>query len=165
MILYINGYKGQNSKKAIIFEKEFDAEHIIIDYDDMNSIKNGIKKIEEILKNKTPFIIASSTGAIVSQIFNVPQVLLNPLVEVEDLRALGCQNIAFLKELEMKEVFSKKMIILSRNDELLDYTKAKSKYEHKEFQNIIIKGDKHSITNIKELLGDLELYFNINNNC
>jgi len=126
-ILYINGYKGSNSKVQVlekIIGTNIDFE--LVDYDkDFN-----YDKIEERSKYYD-IIIGSSTGAYVArnicEKYNIPLISINPVIDIkETFNKLNANipNIPIPKFESLEE-----LIILGNNDELIDYNKTKEKMQ------------------------------------
>jgi hypothetical protein len=172
MILYIHGYNSSpNSAKAKFFKKIFP--NFISGSYDVNSPKLAIKQLSDtIKKNNVNFIIGSSLGGlyatILSQKFNIPALLINPLITdvSADLYKHFNLNSSYIEE--AKDI-SKNIIditninedlltiFLSKNDELLPYTltdkkfkKAKKYYFDDSHRFIYIKKYKDLILDITE---------------
>jgi len=150
-IVYINGYKGSNSSKAKFLYEKYNAKHIVLQND--FNIYEVCKTLNELKPN---IVVASSTGCFVTDSCNYNDAIfiyLNPLVELDDLVKIGA-DITNLKNLTKIE--KKPIVLLNKDDKLLDYKKAMQKY------NNIITFEKggHKFKNTKDLIKIIDKYTN-----
>ena len=142
-ITYINGYKGSSSSKAKFLSDKYNATHIILK--DSFNIDEICKALNEI---QPDIVIASSTGCFVVDNCNYNDatfIYLNPLVDLNDLVKIGADTTN-LKNLHTIE--KKPLVLLNKDDELLDYTKAIKKYNN----TTIFKNGGHRFTNTGDLI-------------
>lgn len=121
-VVYINGYKGQNSTKAIFLKDKYNATHIVL-----KDEFNPDEVCEQLSKIAPEVIIASSTGCFVAdscKYANGVFVYLNPLIDLDDLAQLT--DTTKLQHLTPKQ--KKIIVLINEDDELLDYKKAFKKY-------------------------------------
>lgn len=155
-ILYINGYKGSCKKAKILSEFLGPVDCDIIDYDNFD-----FEKVYEKAKNYD-LIISSSTGSYlgrcISEKNNIPLISMNPVIDLEDtFRKLNANppnppnppkipkpNFDCIEEL----------VLLNKNDELIDYKKTIERLKN---QSEIIVYDKgtHRFENIKDVKDDI----------
>ena len=141
-IVYINGYKGQNSKKAKLFKEKLNAIHIVL-----NDQFNTIEVCEQLNLIKPDIIIASSTGCYVADCCEYDDgifVYLNPLIDLDDLAKLT--DVSSLRELTRKD--KNTIVLVNEDDELLDYKKAIKMYNNIK----IFKYGGHRFKNIEDLM-------------
>jgi len=143
-IAYINGYNGRNSNKAKILKQKYNATHIVL------KNKLNIDKVCKKLKKLKPdIVVASSTGCYVADRCKYDKAIfiyLNPLTEIEFLEKLGA-NISHLKKTPTYK--KNRIVLLNKDDELLDYKKAKQFY--KDENVFIFKSGGHKFNNIEKL--------------
>jgi hypothetical protein len=141
-IVYINGYKGENSSKAGLLKDKFDAIHIVLK-DDFNP-KEVCKLLERIQPDIT---IASSTGCYVADACSYDKgifIYLNPLVELNDLAKLT--DTTKLKDL--KPISKNTLVLINIDDEILDHRKIVLKYSNYK----VFKKGGHRFKNFDDLV-------------
>jgi predicted esterase YcpF (UPF0227 family) len=154
-IAYINGFNGQNSSKAEWLKKHFNATHIVLE--NHLNIDEVCKKLKLL---KPDIVIASSTGGYIADRCEYDEgvfIYLNPLVEIDRLKTNYGVDVDYVKS---KKVYPKKRIVLlNKDDELLDYKKAKEYYKN---DNLFLfeKGGHRfkNLDDLKEVLQNIEVY-------
>lgn len=153
-ILYINGLKEnpELSKTYLYLKEHLNDEVIPCNWHYENGI--NVKEIEKCIKEHNPdIIIASSTGALIAENFDIPKILINPVIERKDLEKLFPEkDFSNLPE-RVKKFGNERIIILSKNDELLDYKKAINEYKN---DKIVLVDDKHRLENKEVILKEVE---------
>jgi len=155
-ILYINGIKFNNrvsntylNLKKILHEDEiYSCEW---QYND-----NVSQKIYECIKQIQPdLIVASSTAGLFATDFDVPIILINPVVDKNDLERLfpdkDFSNYPEKPSKKTKEI----SLILSKNDELLDYKKAQKFFKKTDLR---IVDDSHRLKNLTSLVNEINIH-------
>lgn len=161
-ILYVNGYKESNKpSKTYLWLKENLPNDKVVTCNWYYKDKIDLEKIHRcILKENPDIIVVSSTGGLIAEHFDIPKILINPVIERKDLEKLHPdKNFSNLPK-KIEKYGDVKIVILSKNDERLDYKKAL-----KEYPNAWIVNDKHrlndksvilkAINTLKEFLNDL----------
>jgi len=154
-IAYINGFNGQNSSKAEWLKRYFNATHIVLE--NHLNIDEVCKKLNLL---KPDIVIASSTGGYIADRCKYSDgvfIYLNPLVEIDRLKTNYGVDVDYVKS---KKVCPKKRIVLlNKDDELLDYQKAKEYYKN---DNVFLfeKGGHRfkNLYDLKEVLQNIEVY-------
>lgn len=146
-IAYINGYKGEKSKKYSELSKilNINIDHIVYKYSE-----NNIDEIKEQAKDYD-IIIASSTGAYIARDIcfelNIPLISLNPVIDIfETFGKIGepAPNIKphnFAKVLE-------EIVFLNKDDELVDYNKSKELFDKKNTWTVSFNKGTHRFNNL-----------------
>ena len=158
-ILYINGFKTDNKiSSTYLFLK--DKVKNIINYD-WNYYNFNLDDVKKLVNEERPdIIIANSTGALIAEEFDIPKILINPVVDKKDLEKLF--NLDFSKFPNNKKGNIRK-VILGKNDEVLDYKKVLEYYKN---DDIILVNDNHSLKNKKIILEELnKMVEYLNNFC
>ena len=157
-IAYINGYLGENSTKPKILSSLLDIkiDHLIWDHKD----KESIKKITKLAKDYD-LIIASSTGAYIArgicEMYNIPLVSLNPVVDIDDAIKLIESNGNALYSDDINSTGDEKLseiVFVTADDELLNYKKAINKYDNV----LVINEGGHRFNNLKAITTDLKMF-------
>jgi len=153
--MYVNGFREDNKFSNTYLklkEAGFDIEPCQWKYgDDVG------KKIDECIKRIKPdLIIASSTAGLFVTNYNMPVVLINPVVDRGDLEKLYSDKdfSSYPKKPANKSPYIK--VFLGENDEKLDYKKALEFFKNREF--IILKNEGHRLKDIKPLIEFLADY-------
>jgi len=153
-IVYINGFKTTSKpSNTYLFLKENlpNDEVKFCNWYYNNGI--NLEKIKECIKKENPdIIIASSTGGLIAEEFDIPKILINPVIERKDLEKLHPdKNFSNLPE-KVNHFGNIKIIILSKNDERLDYKKALNEYKN---NKIVLVNDTHRLKNKSIILQEL----------
>jgi len=154
-LMYVNGFR-ENDKLSSTYlrlkEVGFDIEPCQWKYgDDVG------KKIYECIKRIKPdLIIASSTAGLFVTDYDIPVVLINPVVDRMDLEKLYPDKDFSLypKKPTNKSPYIK--LFLGEKDEILNYKKALEFFKNREF--IILKNEGHRLKDIKPLIEFLADY-------
>ncbi len=172
MILYIHGFAScGNSNKTQLLRESFDGvlcPDIPVDPDEAISFLHRL-----ILDNDVELIIGSSLGgfyaAHLAERFQIKAVLLNPstqpfitLVPYVGTNKFFCSGETFewTKEhitklfsyaISKDSIKAPVLVLLQKDDEVLDYTKAAEFYEN--YEVIIQEGGNHRFENLDEYIG------------
>jgi len=158
-IVYINGYKETpKPSSTYLYLKKNLHEDVVIPcnwyYNNDGINMNRIKKCIE--EEKPDIIVVSSTGGLIAEEFDIPKILINPVVERKDLEKLHPNKDFSNLSKAIKHNKDIKIVILSKNDERLGYKKALEIYP-----DAIIVDDKHRLNNKEVILVQLNLLKNI----
>ena len=154
--LYINGFKTDDRvSSTYLFLKNKIKDLINYDCNYYNFNLDDVKKLVD--EERPDIIIANSTGALIAEEFDIPKILIDPVVDKKDLEKLF--NLDFSKFPNNKKGNIRK-VILGKNDEVLDYKKILKYYKN---DDIILVNDSHSLKNkdvIIDELNKMEQYLN-----
>lgn len=186
MILYIHGFKSTGNARKAGELKEYFQNKIIVESPTLDiSPEKAIKQLEEIiLTNKNIFLIGSSLGGfytmVLSAKYNLPAVLINPAINADEslnsqigihknydtgekfewttehIKQLRNLKKRYLPKLNRNKLF----LLLAEDDELLDSFKTAEKYNDSA-KILIIKNTGHQFSRFKEMIPEIEKFFNI----
>ncbi len=145
-IIYLHGYKGENSVKYQILKDYFGDEYNVIKFVQLPEPAKNIEKIENEVNSENSFIIGSSLGGFYGLLLslrrNIPALLINPSFNPD----MG----------QLKDEFPEKYLLqfAELKKEIRHLLESKDDFQ---IENFIAKDD--------ELLNHTELinYFNIKN--
>jgi len=153
-IVYINGYK-ETPKLSTTYQhlKENLPKDEVIPcnwhYDDGIDIEKIKHCIEEI---NPDIIVASSTGGLIADSFDIPKILINPVVDRKDLEKLHPDK-DFSNLPEKPEHYGDiRAVIVGKNDEILNYEKTIKEFKE---DRIVIVIDKHRLNNKEIILKEI----------
>lgn len=187
MIIYIHGFggSGEGGKAKILKEELKQYDNIIAPSLPSNpylAILTLKELIESFLKVGNVYLVGSSLGGFYSlclaAIYKIPAVVINPAVVPYDTltRALGYapnfydgstyewnkKHIDILKSLEPQNFYlDKLLVLLQKEDELLDYKDAVKKLDGAKF--IIEDGGNHSFDGIERHIDTIADFFGFKN--
>ena len=149
-ILYVNGIKFDDKiSNTYLKLKE------LLKNDDVQLCKwkygdNVSKKIDECIERIKPdLIIASSTAGLFVTKYNIPIILINPVIDRKDLEKLF-PNLDFSNYPEKAQKNSNVSLILGKNDEVLDYKKALKYFKDNVSTIIVPQG--HRLNNLEPII-------------
>jgi len=151
-LIYVNGYREDyklSSTYLKLKEAGVDIEPCQWKYGDdvKTKIDNCVKEI------KPKIIIASSTAGLFVTDYDIPVILINPVVDRKDLENLLPDKDFSNYPLKPSKKSPLIKVILGCNDEVLDHTKASKFFE----TNIcLISNEGHSLKNITPILEKIE---------
>jgi len=152
-ILYINGFK-ETPKESNTYK--FLKENLTDEIVNCNWYYNNgidIDRIKNCIDKENPdIIIASSTGGLIADSFDIPKILINPVIERNDLEKLfPDKDFSNLPE-QVEHYGNIRIVILGKNDELLDYKKAEKEYKN---DKVILVNDNHKLNNKSIILNEI----------
>jgi len=159
-IMYINGYKESDKESSTyLWLRDHLPNDEVIQCNWWYDNGIDVKSIAKFVNDTTPdIIVSSSTGCLIAESIDVPKVLINPVIERVNLEELF-ENRDFSNLPERVERCGEfREVIVSNNDEVLDYTKALIEYK-----NVTLVNDNHRLMNkaiILEKLNNLKEFIN-----
>jgi len=154
-ILYINGFKESpqlSSTYKYLKENLPNDEVIPCNWYYDNGI--DIEKIKKCIKeNKPDIIVASSTGVLIADSFDIPKILINPVVDRKDLENIYSEKDFSNLPNKPEHYGNIRIVILGKNDELLDYKKALNEYKN---DKIVLVDDGHRLENKEIILKEIK---------
>lgn len=184
-IIYIHGFASSgNASKATLIKNTFSELHRVNSPTLSHHPEKALVRLNEIVhevwqREAKILMIGSSLGGFYADYFNlkcgIPCVLINPLVDVNDLRPLignnknlstgetfffseaDFNNLKKIQEekLGMKYSSSKEIVLIANDDELLDPAKTKKYFAHPNQLIKISPGGGHRFENTEELIGSI----------
>ena len=154
-LMYVNGFRKDykpSSTYLKLKEAGFDIDPCQWKYGDnvRTKIDNCIKKI------KPEMIIASSTAGLFVTDYDIPVILINPVVDRKDLEKLFPDKDFSNYPIKPSNKSSEVYLFLGEKDEKLDYKKAKEFFKNAEI--IVLKNERHRLKNIEPLIEYLKNY-------
>jgi len=154
-LMYVNGFREDDSLSTTYLklkEAGFDIEPCQWKYGDdvRGKIDKCIKRI------KPDIIIASSTAGLFVTDYNIPAVLINPVVDRKDLEKLHPDKDFSSYPLKPANKSPYVVVIVGEKDDRLDYKKTLEFFKEREF--IILKNEGHRLKNLKPLIEFLADY-------
>jgi len=153
-IVYINGFKTTpKMSNTYLFLKENLPNDKVIACNWYYDNGINIEKIKECIKKENPdIIVASSTGGLIAEEFDIPKILINPVIERKDLEKLHPdKDFSSLPE-RVNHFGNIRIVILGKNDERLDYKKAMNEYKN---DKIVLLNESHRLKNKSIILQEL----------
>ena len=148
-LMYVNGFREDNKLSSTYIklkEAGFDIKPCQWKYGD-----NVKEKIDKCIKEIKPeLIIASSTGGLFVTDYDIPVVLINPVVDRKDLERLFPDKDFSDYPLKPTKKSPYIALILGEKDEILDYKKTLEFFNDAEI--IILKNEGHRLKNIEPLI-------------
>jgi len=154
-ILYVNGIKFKKMpsrtyqllKKAMKDDEVYQCEWVYGD-----DVK---EKIDECIERVKPdVIVASSTAGLFVTDYDIPVILINPVVDRQDLEDLfPDKDFSNYPEKPSKKS-NRISVILGENDKVLDYKKAMEFFDNADIR--IVK-DEHQLNNIEPVIKELNI--------
>jgi len=154
-LMYVNGFREDDSLSTTYLklkEAGFDIEPCQWKYGDdvRGKIDKCIKRI------KPDMIIASSTAGLFVTDYNIPAVLINPVVDRKDLEKLHPDKDFSSYPLKPANKSPYIVVIVGEKDDRLDYKKTLEFFKDREF--IILPNEGHRLKNLKPLIEFLADY-------
>ena len=155
-LMYVNGFREDDKLSSTYLrlkEAGFDIEPCQWKYGD--DVK---RKIDECVKKIKPdLIIASSTAGLFVTDYDIPVVLINPVVDRRDLEKLFTDKDFSNYPLKPSKKSPYVGLILGEKDEILDYKKALEFFTDAD-DVTILKDEGHRLKNIQPLIDFLTDY-------
>jgi len=154
-ILYVNGFKRNlKSSSTYLFLKDNIKNNEVVECNwACENKKIDIKKIYECIKKEDPdIIVASSTGGIIVLQLNIPQILINPVIDRNDLEQLfpDC-DFSNLPEKASKQ--ENQIVIIGNNDKILNPNKT---IEYFKYKKIVRVDDEHQLKQKNIILDEVD---------
>jgi len=149
-LIYVNGFREDNKLSSTYLrlkEAGFDIKPCQWKYGD-----DVRQKIDEcIQKIKPDLIVASSTAGLFVTDYNIPAVLINPVVDRKDLEKLHPDKdfSSYPEKPTNKSPYIG--LVLGEKDEILDYKKGYEFFKDS-YEVIILKNEGHRLKNIDPLI-------------
>ncbi len=154
-LMYVNGFREDDKLSSTYLklkEAGFDIELCQWKYGD--DVK---KKIDEcIQKIKPDLIVASSTAGLFVTDYDIPVILINPVVDRRDLEKLFPDKNFNSYPLKPSKKSPYIAVLLGTEDKILDYKKAYEFFEDNEVTLITYEG--HQLKDIKPILEEIRKY-------
>ena len=153
-ILYINGFKtSPNVSSTYKFLKEILTNDDVIPCNWYYNKGIDLEKIKECIKKENPdIIIASSTGGLIAEEFDIPKILINPVIERKDLEKLYPEKDFSNLPKKVNHFGNIRIVILGKNDEILNYKKSLNEYKN---AKVILVNDTHRLKNKNIIIQEL----------
>ncbi len=155
-LLYVNGFREDDKLSSTYLrlkEAGFDIKPCQWKYGD-----DVRKKIDECIKKIKPdLIVASSTAGLFVTDYDIPVILINPVVDRKDLEKLFPDKDFINYPLKASKKFPYIGLILGEKDEILDYKKALEFFKDAD-DVIILKNEGHRLKNIEPLVKQIADY-------
>ena len=154
-LMYVNGFREDDSLSTTYLklkEAGFDIEPC--QWKDGDDVRGKIDKC--IKRIKPDMIIASSTAGLFVTDYNIPAVLINPVVDRKDLEKLHPDKDFSSYPLKPANKSPYVVVIVGEKDDRLDYKKTLEFFKEREF--IILKNEGHRLKNLKPLIEFLADY-------
>jgi len=154
-LIYVNGFREDDKLSSTYLrlkEAGFDIEPCQWKYGD-----DVRKKIDEcIQKIKPDLIVASSTAGLFVTDYDIPVVLINPVVDRKDLEKLHPDKdfSSYPKKPSNKSLYIK--IILGEEDERLNYKKAIEFFKNRDL--LVVENEGHRLKSINSILREIKKY-------
>ena len=154
-LLYVNGFREDynlSSTYLKLKEAGFDIEHCQWKYGD-----NVRAKIDECIKKIKPdMIIASSTAGLFVTDYDIPVILINPVVDRKDLEKLYPDKDFSSYPLKPANKSPYIEVVVGEKDEVLDFRKALEFFKDREF--IILSNEGHRLKDIELVKKEIKNY-------
>jgi len=154
-LMYVNGFREDDKLSSTYLklkEAGFDIEPCQWKYGD-----DVRKKIDECIKKIKPeMIIASSTAGLFVTDYDIPVILINPVVDRRDLEKLFPDKNFSSYPLKPSKKSPYIAILLGTEDKILDYKKAYEFFEDNEVT--LITYERHQLKDIESILRAIKTY-------
>jgi hypothetical protein len=151
-IVYVNGFREDDKLSSTYLKlKETGFDIFACQWKYGDDVR---KKIDECIKKVKPdLIIASSTAGLFVTDYDIPVILINPVVDKKDLEKIFSDKDFSNYPLKPSNKSPYIKIFLGKNDELLDYKKSMDFFKSRD---ITLLDEGHRLKDIKVLIDFLK---------